>query len=141
MAIIKTLVYGLLAAGVASAKTTSVDEVMSTETQRRLDLQEQGPMSKKEAEFMRKLISKDVLRIVDKPEDLKAQREALTANNPFAKAFGNNKESTRNDATNDRRSRGTQRRTQERGATKTQRRVSNTQRKGSRKSSKSGGTE
>ena len=144
MTITKILVYGLLASGVASAKKNSVDEVLNKETQRRRDLQEQGPMSKKDAEFMRKLISKDVLRIADKAEDMKARRDALTANNPFVKALGNNKKSTQNETPSGRRSRGA-RRAQERGATNTQRRASNTQRKGSKKNSnksnKSGGTE
>lgn len=120
-----------------------MEDVVDRVSQRSRDLQEQGPMSKKEAEFMRQLMAKDVLRFADKkPEDLQARREALTASNPFAKALVRHDASQEEKTPNGRQSRGA-RRAQERGTSSTPRELSGTQRKGSKKnkSSKSGDTE
>lgn len=119
-----------------------MEDAIDKVSQRRRDLQEQGTMSKKEAEFVRKLMAKNVLRLADKPEDLQARREALTANNPFAKALGRNDASQEKKPPNGRRSRGA-RRAQEHGEASAPRELSGTQRKGSKKnnSNKSGDTE
>jgi hypothetical protein len=143
MPISKFLAYGLLFTGLVSAnadKENDVEKILNKESQRRRDLQEQGPMSKKEAEFVRKLISKDVLRIANKPDDLKAQREPLSAHNPFDKALGQNKDTTpKNDTPNGRRSRGARRAQESDAMTSHQRALGSTQRKGSKKNGNKGG--
>lgn len=63
-----------------------MDAVRERLSQRRLDLQQQGPLSEKEADYMKSLMKKRALRIANSPEDQQIISEKLFANNPLAKA-------------------------------------------------------
>jgi hypothetical protein len=113
--------------------TDKMEAVKERLTQRRRDLQQQGPLSKEEADYMKKLISKRALRVANTPEDLKAVNDALFATNPFAKALNKRGGKPRNG----RPDRGGGRRTNERGASSSNLRdrdLGETTRRGSKKS-------
>ena len=138
MTFAKLLPLVAVAVGVfgGSATADKMDAVRERLSQRRRDLQQQGPISKEEAEYMKMLINKRALRIANTPEDRKAATDALLANNPFAKALNKGRK-PRNAKPN---RGGSRRTTNERGASSTattpaNRDLGETYRKGSKKGS------
>jgi uncharacterized membrane-anchored protein YhcB (DUF1043 family) len=132
------ITVGVFGAEVQSAISNKMDEVREQLGQRRRELQQQGPLSKEEAEYLKTLINKRVLRITKANEDRRFATDAITASNPFEKAINKGRK-PRFDKPN----KTVGRLTNERGVSSTpiDRDLSGTQRKGSKKSgsNKSGG--
>lgn len=132
------IAVGVFLAVMQCATADKLEEVRERLGQRRLDLQEQGPMSKEEAAYMKMLIDKRALRITNSDDDRRFATDALTTSNPFAKVLNKGRKPR-----NERPIRTGGRRTNGRGAssTPTDRNLGETYRKGSKKagSNKSGG--
>jgi hypothetical protein len=116
-----------------------MDEVRERLAQRRRDLQQQGPISREEAEYMKTLINKRALRLTNLHEERIFSTDAFMTSNPFAKVLDKGRKRR-----NERPIRTGGRRTNERVASSTptpERDLGETYRMGSKKdgSNKSGG--